>query len=39
MLIRKIIREMLYQAEILRNDLLQPDFVTLGVYIVNSGCV
>ena len=39
MLVRKIIREMLDKAEIFRNDLLQPDLVTLGVYIVYSGCV
>ena len=37
--IRKVIREMLNKAEILRHDLLQSDLVTLGVYIVYSGCV
>ena len=36
MLIRKIVREMLDQAKILRDNLLQSDLVTLGVYIVNS---
>ena len=36
MLISKIVREMLDQAKILRDNLLQSDLVTLGVYIVNS---
>ena len=39
MLVSQVIREMLDQAEILRNNLLQSDLVTLRVYIINSGCV
>ena len=39
MLIRKIIREMLDKAEILRHDLLQSNLVPLGVDIVYSRCI
>ena len=34
MLVSQVIREMLDQAEILRNNLLQSDLVTLRVYII-----